>query len=137
MPALRAFYSLFSRRRQFHPGLGGLEGAEKFFLLPDDRVRRGQLLFQSQAGLRLGEAEDALAVQQFDEVELDFIAINHNLIVRENCEIAISCPSRRRREESLTCRSKAGKFETRYLVSYIPQLPSVTLHLGVLALMLL
>jgi hypothetical protein len=60
-----------------------LEGAEKFFFLPDDRVRRGQLLFQSQAGLRLGEAENALAVQQFDEVELDFIAINHNLIVRE------------------------------------------------------
>jgi hypothetical protein len=38
--------------------------------------------------LRLGEAEDALAVQQFDEVELDFIAVNHNLIVRENREIA-------------------------------------------------
>jgi hypothetical protein len=37
-----------------------LEGAEKFFLLPDNRVRRGQLLFQSQAGLRLGEAEDPL-----------------------------------------------------------------------------
>jgi hypothetical protein len=39
--------------------------------------------------LRLGEAEDALAVQQFDEVELDFIAIIHKFIVRENCEIAI------------------------------------------------
>jgi hypothetical protein len=52
--------------------------------LPDNRVRRGQLLFQSQAGLRLREAEDALAVQQFDEVELDFIAINHKFIVREN-----------------------------------------------------
>jgi hypothetical protein len=70
-------------RRQFHPCQGGLEGAEKFFLLPDDRVRRGQLLFQSQAGLRLGEAENALAVQQFDEIKLDFIAVNHNLIVRE------------------------------------------------------
>jgi hypothetical protein len=40
--------------------------------------------------LRLGEAEDALAVQQFDEVELDFIAVNHNLIIRENREIATS-----------------------------------------------
>jgi hypothetical protein len=77
-----------SGRRQFHPCQGGLKGAEKFFLLLDDRVRRGQLLFQSQAGLRLGEAEDALAVQQFDEVELDFIAINHKLIVREIREIA-------------------------------------------------
>jgi len=77
-----------SSRRQFHFRQGGLEGAEKFFLLPDNSVRRGQLLFQSQAGLRLGEAEDALTVQQFDEVELDFIAINHNLIVRENRGIA-------------------------------------------------
>jgi hypothetical protein len=77
-----------SSRRQFHPCQGGLEGAEKSFFLPDDRVRRGQLLFQSQAGLRLGEAENALAVQQFDEVELDFITINHKLIVRENRRIA-------------------------------------------------
>ena len=88
MPALRALLSLFSSRRQFHPGQGSLEGAEKFFLLPDDRVRRGQLLFQSQAGLRLGEAEDALAVQQFDEVELNSFAVNHKLIVREIREIA-------------------------------------------------
>ena len=61
----------------------GFKGAEQFFLLPDDGIRRGQLLFQSQAGLRFAEAQDAPAASELDEVELYFIAVNHNFIVRE------------------------------------------------------
>ena len=56
---------------------------EQFFLLPDDGVRRGQFLFQNQAGLRFGEAQDTLTAGQLDEVELNFIAANHDFIVRE------------------------------------------------------
>ena len=83
-----------------------MEGAEKFFFFPDDRIRRGQLLFQSQAGLRLGEAEDALAVQQFDEVELNFIAVNHKLIVREIRKITTSQNDFGSRAETATAKTR-------------------------------
>jgi hypothetical protein len=77
-----------SSRRQFDARQRGLKCAEKFFLLPDDGIRRGQLLFQSQAGARLGEAQDAPPASQLDEVELNFIAVNHKFILLEICEIA-------------------------------------------------
>jgi hypothetical protein len=41
----------------------------------------GQVFFQRQAGLRFGEAQNALAVQQLDEVELNFIAVNHKFML--------------------------------------------------------
>jgi hypothetical protein len=77
-----------SSRRQFDARQRGLKCAEKFFLLPDDGIRRGQLLFQSQAGARLGEAQDAPPASQLDEVELNFIAVNHKFILLEIREIA-------------------------------------------------
>ena len=44
---------------------------------PVNGIRRGQFLFQRQAGLRLGQAQNALAAAELDEVELNFIAVNH------------------------------------------------------------
>jgi len=72
-----------SSRCQFDSRQRRFKRTKQFFLLPDDGVRRGQFLFQSQTGARLGEAQDAPAVGQLDEVELDFIAVNHNFIVHE------------------------------------------------------
>jgi hypothetical protein len=57
-------------------------------LLPDDGIRRGQLLLQCQTELRLAEARAAFAAGEFDDVELNFIAVNHKFILLEIREIA-------------------------------------------------
>jgi len=80
------------RRRQLNTCQSRFECAEKTFLLPDDGIRRGQLFFQGQAGLRLGEAQDAPAAGELDEVELNFIAVNHSFIVLEIRGIATGDP---------------------------------------------
>lgn len=72
-----------SGRRRFGFGQGGFKHAKQFFLLPHDRFRRGEFLFQRQPGVRLGQAQDALAVDELDEVELDLVAVNHGISVHE------------------------------------------------------
>jgi len=76
------------RRRELDARQGGFKGPKQLFLLPDDRLRRGQLLFQSQSGLRLGQAQQTPATGEFDEVKLNFIAVNHDFILLEIRRIA-------------------------------------------------
>jgi hypothetical protein len=65
------------RRRRFQARQRRLERPEKSLFLPDDRLRRVEPLFQGEARLSIRQAHEAPAAQQFDQVELDVIEINH------------------------------------------------------------
>jgi hypothetical protein len=77
-----------SRRHQFGPRERRLEYAEQFFFLAGDRLLRVQFLFQRQTRLRLGKPEQPFAANEFDQVNLDAITVNHNPILHEIRAIA-------------------------------------------------
>src|SRR5207244_10738813 len=78
----------WSRRCRFRCGRRGVEYSEELLLLTDDGALWVQLFLQRQAGVRFREAEQPLAAGQLDQVELDFTAVNHRLILHENRRIA-------------------------------------------------
>ena len=70
----------YSGRSQVNSRQCGFKGTEELSLLLDNRVRRCQLLFQSESRMRLTYPQDALAVPQFDELELEILKlpdVNH------------------------------------------------------------
>jgi hypothetical protein len=85
--------SLSERERQsgdsqFGPLESDLEDIEKLFLLLMHRSGPIQLSLQGEAGQRLGQAQQSLTPGQLHELDLDGVAIGHELIVIRTRRIA-------------------------------------------------
>jgi len=65
------------RANQIDPRQRGLKHLKKAIFLAKDCLARLELLFQTQSGLRISETENTLAVQQFDQVKLNLLVLNH------------------------------------------------------------
>jgi hypothetical protein len=76
------------RSNQFSASQSGFEDAQQAFLLSRHRLLRIQLLFERQARLGFGQAQQAFAADQPDEVYLDVLAVNHGFILLEIRRIA-------------------------------------------------
>src|SRR5437867_1687386 len=69
------------RSHQFSSSQRGLEHAEQALFLRCDRLLGVESLFQRQPGLRLSQTENPLALDELDQINLDFAAIKHSSIL--------------------------------------------------------
>jgi hypothetical protein len=63
----------------------GLKHTEQLFLLTHNGIGGSELFLQRQSGLRLGQAQNSFTVQQLDQVKLDFMLVNHTVILPQSC----------------------------------------------------
>jgi hypothetical protein len=65
------------RADQLSARQGGFKYLKKTVFLADNGIGWHEFLLQRESGLRIGKAKYPLAVQQFDQVKLNFIVICH------------------------------------------------------------